>query len=60
MYLRSALATATSHVYAALTVVAALTFVAALLIMPRRFSMEAGEGASTGPGQDKPAPVKGG
>ena len=50
-YLRAALATATSHVYAALTVVAALTFAAALLIMPRRFSTEAGESASTGPGQ---------
>ncbi len=49
-YLRAALATATSHVYAALTAVAALTFAAALLIMPRRFSTEAGESASTGPG----------
>ena len=37
------------HVYAALTVVAALTFAAALLIMPRRFSTEAGESTSTGP-----------
>jgi multidrug resistance protein len=59
-YLRSALATATSHVYAALTVVAALTFAAALLIMPRRFSTQAGESASTGPAEDRPAPVQGG
>ena len=49
-YLRAALAAATSHVYAALTAVAALTFAAALLIMPRRFSTEAGESAATGPG----------
>ena len=59
-YLRSALASATSHVYAALTVVAALTFVAALLIVPRRFSTQAGESASTGPAEDRPAPVQGG
>jgi EmrB/QacA subfamily drug resistance transporter len=59
-YLRSALASATSHVYAALTVVAALTFVAALLIVPRRFSTQAGESASAGPAEDRPAPVKGG
>jgi hypothetical protein len=53
-YLRAALATATSHVYAALTVVIALTFAAALLIMPRRFSTEAGESASTGPAGTNP------
>ena len=55
-YLRSALATATTHVYAALTVVAALTIAGALLIMPRRFSTAAGQSASTGPA-GKPAPV---
>ncbi|HEY8045865.1 MAG TPA: MFS transporter [Streptosporangiaceae bacterium] len=54
-YLRAAIATATSHVYAALTVVAALTFAAALLIMPRRFSTAAGESASAGPAQKTPA-----
>lgn len=41
-YLRAALATATAHVYAALTVVAALTFAGALLIMPRRFTRRPG------------------
>jgi MFS family permease len=50
-YLRAAIATATSHVYAALTVVAALTIAGALLIMPRRFSTTAGESTSTGPAQ---------
>jgi hypothetical protein len=53
-YLRAALATATTHVYAALTVVAALTIAGALLIMPRHFSTSAGESASTGP--PEPAP----
>ena len=50
----AAAATATGHVYAALTVVAALTFAGALLIMPRRFSTTAGESASTGPAQSTP------
>ena len=40
---------ADDYLRSALTVVAALTFAAALLIMPRRFSTEAGEYASTGP-----------
>ena len=48
-YLKAAIATATSHVYAALTVVAALTIVAVLLFMPRRFDVRAGASASTGP-----------
>lgn len=48
-YLKAAIATATSHVYAALTVVAALTIVAVLLLMPRRFDVRAGASASTGP-----------
>jgi hypothetical protein len=48
-YLRAALATVTSHVYAALTVVAALTIASSWLIMPRRFSTAAGETSSTGP-----------
>jgi len=54
-YLRAALATATNHVYAALTVVAALTMAAAWLIMPRRFSTAAGESSSTGPAERGPA-----
>jgi hypothetical protein len=54
-YLRAAIATATTHVYAALTVVAALTIAGALLIMPRHFSTTAGESASTGPGEASPA-----
>ena len=54
-YLRAALATATTHVYAALTVVAALTIAGALLIMPKHFSTSAGESASTGPGEASPA-----
>ena len=54
-YLRAALATATTHVYAALTVVAALTIAGALLIMPRHFSTAAGERAATGPHEAGPA-----
>jgi hypothetical protein len=54
-YLRAAIATATTHVYAALTVVAALTIAGALLIMPRHFSTTAGESASTGPAEASPA-----
>jgi hypothetical protein len=54
-YLRAALATATGHVYAALTAVAALTIAGALVIMPRRFSTEAGQSASTGPAGPDPA-----
>jgi hypothetical protein len=50
-YLRAALATATSHVYAALTVAAALTIASSWLIMPRRFSTAAGESSSTGPAE---------
>jgi fucose permease len=53
-YLRAAIATATTHVYAALTVVAALTIAGALLIMPRHFSTTAGESASTGPDEASP------
>jgi hypothetical protein len=53
-YLRAVLATATTHVYAALTVVAALTIAGALLIMPWHFSTAAGESASTG--SPEPAP----
>jgi hypothetical protein len=48
-YLKAAIATATNHVYAALTVVAALTIAAVLLLMPRRFDVRAGATASTGP-----------
>jgi len=55
-YLRAAIATATDHVYAALTVVAALTIAGILLLMPRRFSTAAGGAASTGPAGDGPAP----
>ena len=54
-YLRAAIATATTHVYAGLTVVAVLTIAGALLIMPKHFSTSAGESASTGPGQASPA-----
>jgi len=54
-YLRAAIATATTHVYAGLTVVAALTIAGALLIMPKHFSTTAGESASTGPGEAGPA-----
>lgn len=50
-YLRAALASATSHVYAALTVAAALTIASSWLIMPRRFSTAAGESSSTGPAE---------
>ena len=53
-YLRAAISTATTHVYAALTVVAALTIAGALLIMPRHFSTAAGESASTGPAEASP------
>ena len=50
-------ATATNHVYAALTVVAALTIGAVLLLMPRRFDVRAGATASTGPASPgSPAP----
>ena len=55
-YLRAAIATATGHVYAALTVAAALTIAGILLLMPRRFSTAAGGAASTGPAPDEPAP----
>jgi multidrug resistance protein len=48
-YPKAAIAAATSHVYAALTVAAALTIVAVLLLMPRRFDVRAGATASTGP-----------
>lgn len=48
-YLKAAIATATNHVYAALTVVAALTIGAVLLLMPRRFDTRAGATASFGP-----------
>jgi len=48
-YPRAAIAAATSHVYAALTVAAALTIVAVLLLMPRRFDTQSGATASTGP-----------
>ena len=47
-YLRAAIATATSHVYLALTVVAALTIAGVLLLMPRRFDTAAGCAPSTG------------
>jgi fucose permease len=53
-YLRAAIAAATSHVYAALTVVAALTIAGVLVPMPRRFSTAAGAAASTGPGLASP------
>jgi hypothetical protein len=53
-YLRAAISTATTHVYAALTVVAALTIAGALLIMPGHFSTAAGESASTGPAEASP------
>jgi hypothetical protein len=49
-----AIATATTHVYAALTVVAALTIAAVLLIMPKHFSTAAGQSASTGPAEAGP------
>ena len=56
-YLKAAIATATNHVYAALTVVAALTIGAVLLLMPRRFDVRAGATASTGPASPgSPAP----
>ena len=54
-YLRAAIAAATGHVYAALTVVAALTIAGILLLMPRRFSTAAGGAASTGPAAAGPA-----
>ena len=53
----AAIATATTHVYAALTVVAALTIAGVLLIMPRHFSTAAGQSASTGPAPADPAPA---
>ena len=57
-YLKAAIATATNHVYAALTVVAALTIVAVLLLMPRRFDVRAGATASAGAAPGRPAPGK--
>jgi multidrug resistance protein len=55
-YLKAAIATATSHVYAALTVVAALTIGAVLLLMPRRFDVRAGATASAGPAASPASP----
>jgi len=44
-YLKAAIATATSHVYVALTVVAGLTIAGVLLLMPRRFDTTPGSAA---------------